>query len=222
MNGQLMILDLIEHLEQIPGFELIQSNTDGLIISIPEDDVLFERVDDICYEWEKRCRMELEFDEIEWICQKDVNNYVFKFKDGGLERKGSYVKELSPLDYDLPIVNEAVVNYIAGKKPVKDTINECDELIKFQKVVKLSRKYDFVLHNDRKYNYKCYRVFASNDSGDGAIYKCRANNNPAKFGNTPDKCFIDNSSVENKKVPKNLDRDWYISLAEKRIKDFGM
>ena len=32
INGQLMLLDLIEHLEVIPGFELIQSNTDGLII----------------------------------------------------------------------------------------------------------------------------------------------------------------------------------------------
>lgn len=34
INGQLMLLDLIEHLEAVPGFELIQSNTDGLIIQI--------------------------------------------------------------------------------------------------------------------------------------------------------------------------------------------
>lgn len=34
INGQLMLLDLIEHLEVVPGFELIQSNTDGLIIWI--------------------------------------------------------------------------------------------------------------------------------------------------------------------------------------------
>ena len=32
INGQLMLLDLIEHLEVVPGLELIQSNTDGLII----------------------------------------------------------------------------------------------------------------------------------------------------------------------------------------------
>ena len=36
INGQLMLLDLIEHLEVVEGFELIQSNTDGLIIRIPD------------------------------------------------------------------------------------------------------------------------------------------------------------------------------------------
>lgn len=42
INGQLMLLDLIEHLEAVPGFELIQSNTDGLIIWIPDTDEAFE------------------------------------------------------------------------------------------------------------------------------------------------------------------------------------
>lgn len=55
INGQLMLLDLIEHLEVVPGFELIQSNTDGLIIWIPDTDEAFEMVDDICWEWEQRC-----------------------------------------------------------------------------------------------------------------------------------------------------------------------
>ncbi len=55
INGQLMLLDLIEHLEAVPGFELIQSNTDGLIIWIPDTDEAFEMVDDICWEWEQRC-----------------------------------------------------------------------------------------------------------------------------------------------------------------------
>jgi DNA polymerase len=55
INGQLMLLDLIEHLEIIPGFELIQSNTDGLIVQLPDSDEAFEMLDDICYDWERRC-----------------------------------------------------------------------------------------------------------------------------------------------------------------------
>ena len=35
INGQLMLLDLIGAFEVVPGLELIQSNTDGLIIWIP-------------------------------------------------------------------------------------------------------------------------------------------------------------------------------------------
>ena len=72
INGQLMLLDLIEHLEVVPGFELIQSNTDGLIIWIPDTDEAFEMVDDICWEWEQRCSTDqcsilLELDNISEI-----------------------------------------------------------------------------------------------------------------------------------------------------------
>jgi DNA polymerase len=151
INGQLMLLDLIEKLEVIDGFELIQSNTDGLIVQIPDTDEAFDAVDDICYEWECRCStdqcdIKLELDVISEIYQKDVNNYIWIDEDGGLERKGAYVKSLSALDYDLPIVNEALVEYFAHGTRVETTINTCDELIKFQKIVKLSNKYKWVEH----------------------------------------------------------------------------
>lgn len=58
INGQLMLLDLIEHLEVIPGFQLIQSNTDGLIVKVPDTDEAFAMMDDICWEWEQRCSTE--------------------------------------------------------------------------------------------------------------------------------------------------------------------
>jgi len=231
INGQLMLLDLIEHLDTIPGFELIQSNTDGLIISIPDDDESFDKMDDICYEWEKRCNMELEFDQIKNISQKDVNNYVFEFMNGKLERKGSYVKELGPLDYDLPIVNQAVVDKLTKGIPVEKTISECDEFIMFQKITKLTGKYEYVKHNDKKYSYKCYRVFASKDPHDGPIFKAKWKSKKGfeglvlseeKFANTPESCFIFNDEITGLKVPKNLDKNWYIDLANKRVNDFGV
>lgn len=225
LNGQLMLLDLIEHLEAIPGFDLIQSNTDGLIISLPNDDESFDKMDDICYEWEQRCNMELEFDEIESIYQKDVNNYVFRFANGKLERKGAYVKELSPLDFDLPIVNKALVDYMMNKVPVETTIGLCDDLIMFQKIAKLSGKYEYVEHNNKKYTYKCYRVFASTDPSDGRLLKVKkkeARMVGEKFANTPESCFIFNDDVTDVKVPAKLDKQWYIDLAYKRLNDFGL
>ena len=151
INGQLMLLDLIEHLEAVPGLELIQSNTDGLIIWIPDTDEAFNMVDDICWEWEQRCSTEqcsilLELNNISEIYQKDVNNYLWVDVDGGVERIGAYVKELSPIDNDLPILNKALVDYMVHKTPVEQTINQCNDLIMFQKIVKLSDKYDFVEH----------------------------------------------------------------------------
>lgn len=244
INGQLMLLDLIEHLEAIDGFELLQSNTDGLIVQIPDTDEAFQQLDDICYEWESRCSTEkceigLATDQIAEIYQKDVNNYLWIDLDGEIEKKGMYVKEQSALDYDLPIVNEALTEYMAHKVPVEETIMNCNELIKFQKLVKLSSKFEYVEHNDEQYTYKCYRVFASKRINDGPILKCkhakrRSNSNSFsyeadevylkkdKFGVTPDKCFIDNSDVREKLVPEYLDKQWYIDLAKKRLGDFGL
>lgn len=236
INGQLMLLDLIEHLEVIPGFVLVQSNTDGLIVQIPDTDEAFNMLDDICYDWEMRCSTEecsilLETDQIAEIYQKDVNNYLWIDLDGDVERKGAYVKELNSLDYDLPIVNKALVDYMAKGIPVEKTINDCDDLIEFQKLVKLSGKYEYVEHNGVRYSYKCYRVFASKRSVDGKILKCRHEVSKKtgetllkkdKFGNTPDNCFIDNESVIDKKVPPQLDKSYYIKLANKRLNDFGI
>lgn len=255
INGQLMLLDLIEHLEVVPGFQLIQSNTDGLIISIPDTDEAFYMVDDICYEWETRCStnlcsIKLGLDVVKEIYQKDVNNYLWVDIDGGIERKGGYVKELSPIDYDLPILNKALVEYMVHKIPVEQTIGDCDDLIDFQKIVKLSDLFEWVEHeygnahvepkftrtgkrsgkmlvydDVRKYVNKSYRVFASKDPKAGRILTCRHKDGRIerkKFGNTPDKCFIFNESVVGVKCPKELDKEWYINEAKKRLKHFGL
>lgn len=232
INGQLMLLDLIEHLEVVPGFQLIQSNTDGLIIQIPDTDEAFYQVDDICYEWERRCSTEkcsilLELDTIAEIYQKDVNNYLWIDAEGKVERKGAYVKNLSSIDNDLPILNEALVRFMVDRVPVEQTINECDELMMFQKLVKLSDKYQWVEHEQSggnvRYTYKSYRVFASKCDSDGRLLKCGGKRGKGeKFANTPDHCFIENDSICGKNVPKNLDRGWYIALAKKRLNDFGL
>lgn len=232
INGQLMMLDLIEKLEVVPGFQLIQTNTDGLIIQIPDTQEAFDQVDDICWEWEQRCSTDkcsirLELDQISEIYQKDVNNYLWIDLDGGLERKGAYVKELSAIDNDLPIINEAIVERMVNKTPVRQTIEVCTDLIKFQKIVKLSSKYRWVEHEEKggnvRFSYNSYRVFASADPEDGRILKCGGQRGkPEKFGNTPAHCFIYNDALDGVKTPEKLDREWYIALAEKRLKDYGL
>lgn len=224
MNGQLMLIDLIEHLEAIEGFELIQSNTDGLIVSLPDTDEAFYQMDDICQEWEKRSKMELEFDEIKSLWgQKDVNNYIFEFANGKLERKGSYVKKLSPIDYDLPIVNKALVDYMTKQIPIETTIMNCDELKEFQMVKKASEKYSHIVHGHKVLTEKTIRVFASKNESDGGLVKVHAiTGRPSKIENTPEHSFIENGNVNGVKCPSDLDKGWYINLANKRLKDFGV
>jgi DNA polymerase len=222
INGQLLLLDLLEHLEG--HMELIQSNTDGLIIQIPDTDEAFDMVDDICYEWEYRTGMSLGFDVITEIWQKDVNNYIFRFENRKLERKGSYVKELSELDYDLAIVNKAIVDYITAGVPIEDTINNCTVYKDFQKVVKVSGKYVCGFKDGKPLKDKTFRVFASKSNKDGQIGKMKNKNGKMvveKFANTPEHCFIDNEDINDKPIPEKLDRIYYIKLAYKRLKSFG-
>lgn len=222
INGQLLLLDLIEKLEG--HCELIQSNTDGLIIQVEDTDAAFDKVDDICWEWEQRTRMSLGFDTLNEIWQGDVNNYVFRFDNGKLERKGGYVKELDDLDNDLPIVNEAIVKYLTEGVDVETTVNSCDDLKQFQKVVKISGKYKFGYHNGERLTDRTFRVFASTSGADGLIGKCKDENAKVeKFANTPLHCFIDNGDVNGAACPDKLDKRWYIVLAKKRLHDkFGI
>lgn len=227
VNGQLLLIDLLEHLEG--HCELIQSNTDGLIIQIPDTDEAFNMIDDICYEWETRTGMGLGFDVITEIWQKDVNNYIFRFDDGRLERKGAYVKELDELDNDLPIINTALVDYMTRGIAVEDTINACNDLMAFQKIVKVSDKYICGWHNGQRLKDKTFRVFASTDSNDSYIGKVKYKTDKLgkekeaieKFANTPDHAFIYNGSVRGEKAPSNLDKSYYIDLAKKRLAQFG-
>ena len=221
INGQLMLTDLLEHLE--PYITLIQSNTDGLIIQVEDDEEKINKVMNICHRWEHRTGMGLGFDEITEIFQKDVNNYVFRFASGKLERKGAYVMELDDLNNDLPIVNKALVDYMMKGVAVEETIGNCDEIKQFQKIVKVSSNYEGAWHNGEYLHDKTFRVFASKDKKDTYLGKFKYKGATIeKFGNTPDFAFIMNENVNGVKVTKKLDKQWYIDLANKRLEDFGI
>ena len=225
VNGQLLLLDLLEHLEPVEGFRLIQSNTDGLIIQIPDTDAAFEQVDDICYEWETRTGMGLSLDVISEIYQKDVNNYLWIDENGEIERKGAYVKPLNDLDYDLAIVNRAIVDYMVKGIPVKETVNTCDCLRDYQKTVKVSSKYKCGWYEGKRLSDRTFRVFASRNHADSFIGKVKNKNGVdvvEKFANTPLYCFIENGDITGASVPDRLDKGWYIELAYKRLRDFGV
>lgn len=220
VNGQLMLLMLIEMLE--PHCEIIQTNTDGILVKLRKYED-YDLIDDICYEWEQRTKMNLEFDLYHKIYQKDVNNYILVDFDGKLKSKGSYVKKLKKLDYDLPIINKALVDYMTNNIPIEKTINDCKELIMFQKIVKVSGKYLRAWHNNQFLTDKTFRVFASTNRNDTYIGKQKTESSTVeKFANTPEHCFIENGDINNLEVLPNLDKNWYIELANKRLKDFGI
>lgn len=223
INGQLLLLDLVEHIE--PYCELIQNNTDGIIVKLKDYEHDFDVLDDVVYEWEQRTGMKMDFDTyIGTIYQKDVNNYLLiDRKTGAVKAKGGYVMKLNDLSYDLPIINKALVDYMIHGIPVRRTIMECQDLREFQLVSRISSKYTHILYGDKPIKEKCIRVFASNNPADPGVKKVHAvRKTTAKLTNSPEHCFIFNDDVKSIPVPDKLDRQWYIDFANKRLSDFGV
>ena len=225
IHGQLFLVDLIEHLE--PYCSVIQSNTDGILVKYED----FSKVKEIADEWQKRTNLELEFDFFNEIYQKDVNNYVF-VPEGELydnknrprwKTKGGFVKQLNDLDNDLPIINKAIVNYFVFNIPVEETIWSENRLKEFQMIRKITSKFEHILYDNKILNEKCVRIFASKSIHDGGIFqKSVRTGNYGKITDSPEKCFLDNENVNDKLVPKKLDKNWYINLAKHRLKLFGV
>lgn len=225
VNGQLMLLDLIEHLEQhVPHFDLIQSNTDGILIKL-HDYSDFDIVDDVVWEWEQRTGMEMEIETfIGEVFQKDVNNYLLVDREtGAVKTKGGYVKKLGELGYDLPIVNKAIIAYMLQGTPVERTILDCDDLKEFQQVKKISSKYSHIQHGHTILKERCVRCFASTNPHAGGLQKRHSiTGGHAKLEGTPDHVFMRNESINGAACPPYLDKQWYINEAKERLRSFGV
>lgn len=89
INGQLMLLMLAEELLRIPGLELIQCNTDGLTVRVPEAGRAY--VDAIAKTWMNKTRMTLEQVQYKRLFIRDVNNYIGEFLNGKKKHKGAYL-----------------------------------------------------------------------------------------------------------------------------------
>ena len=232
INGQLMLLMLLEMLEGT--CDLIQSNTDGIIVDCTGCDR--EKVEEIAHEWEKATKMGLSFENVTEIWQKDVNNYLIRFDDGKEEAKGAYVKFNGDLDNDLAIVNEAVREGLRKMswEAIADYIeshNTPEDLVKYQKIVKLSSRYSHVYFGQNEVrDHKCFRVFAVCDGEIISKAKNREGTHE-KYANTPESSTIvfgdlgdpDLTDIMGRRFGiESVDKQYYIEMAKNRAMDFGL
>lgn len=232
INGQLMLLMLLEMLEGT--CDLIQSNTDGIIVDCTGRDQ--KKVEEICHEWERLTKMGLSFEQVSEIWQKDVNNYLIRFDNGKEEAKGAYVKFNSDLDNDMSIVNEAVREGLRKMsfKAIEDYIeahNKPEDLIKFQKIVKLSSKYSHVYFGGQEIKFhKCFRLFAICDGEILSKAKSQGGTHE-KYANTPESSTIVFGDLGDKNLTdimgrtfgiESIDKQYYMDLARDRAMDFGL
>ena len=237
VNGQLLLTDLIDKLEEVKGFSLIQSNTDGLIIKYPKKNE--KEVHSIIRDWEKRTRMNMEYTNIHKIIQKDVNNYIIQSADvyviedgekvviqednGYITTTGSYVSLYDGGDFrnnSLVILHDALVDYFIYGIPVEETIMNETEVEKFQDIAKTGSTYSGTVHYIRdtpQMVQNVNRVYATSNKDYGTVKKIKDNGREDKIAGIPENCYIDNY---NSMKISDIDRSYYIDLAKERVIDF--
>ena len=216
--GQLLLLDLIEKVEDIST--TLNFNTDGVISVVKVEDL--DEFKARIHAWEERTHLKMSFTECDEIIESNVNNYILIEKSGKKKYVGGRVKERSYLDYNMPIIRDALVRYLEDGIPPEETIYGCDEFIKFQNIVKYGKTFNHATHNGKTYTEKCFRVFASKDESDGKLEKIKINEDGTVSATkmSPEHAFIYNDDVRGMTCPDKLDKDYYVALAYDWYKQF--
>jgi hypothetical protein len=219
INGQLYILMLIEKLVT-NNFRVISTNTDGIVTIVPKDKR--NQYNEICANWCKETKFDLEFTEYKKYIAKDVNNYIAIKKDGDIKVKGDFVQQIDLIrGVDKPIVSKALYDYfIKGIKP-EDTVRQCKNILQFCTAKKTDDKFDNYRFYIEDYEIKREKLqntvrFFVAKSGD-QLYKV-----DKKTGETINYCAGYNieilNDVDDTNISKfNVNHNYYISECYKVI-----
>lgn len=229
MNGQLILTHLILVLE--PYIKLVQSNTDGIIVEYENE----ELIKGLCSDFGEHYGIQFDFDLIQKIAQKDVNNYVVQFYDGTIKARGRFAN-FEGGNYErnsLTIIDKALVDYYIHGIRINKTVVECwkrNELERFQHVVKAG-KFDGMAQEvkvntliegtyatDFEEIQKVNRVFAAKDKYLGGVYKFKKERETkySKVPYTSEYCLVWNGELSELDKRK-IDLNWYIKEIEKYL-----
>lgn len=224
VTGQVVMLGLAMRCLEIPGLEMIQLNTDGIMFRIPNHS--YDLVVDLMHEWERVTGLEMEEDDIAVIYQRDVNNYACRMTDGHDKLKGGVLNRgikvgAFGVNNDALIVAQAVYRNLLDDVDIADVINGCDDPSQFQLTAKASHKYSKVYQTtitDPIECQKCNRVYATTNHNLGTLYKVKKETGrAAKIAGLPAHCLIAN---EEPPAINEIDKQWYIDLAKRQIEEF--
>lgn len=237
ITGQLLISELTERIYAIGDVELVQLNTDGLMVKLPEDKL--DEYYKVSEYFSKKCGIGLEYDKIYKIVQRDVNNYCMLYGDENhkkIKAKGGCFSALPEITINedgtlkvkvindfkansLSIVAEAILKRLLFDIPVEKTINDCDDIFRFQMVSHLGSTYEKCVQETPNGDVELQRnnrIYAGKKPS-GAIIKVKPNGRRDSLASQPSNPIIDNA---NECTIDDINKEWYIDLAKQRVNDF--
>ena len=234
-----MILQLIHDLQQIPTLEMVSANTDAVMYTIEEK--YKEQAHKVLDDWQSLTGLELEEDKVVKIIMANVNNYVEIVQTGDNNYKVNYKggnfagkhifkwdKENRKFKYEfkddlksnsLTIVSEAILKKLLFNIPVEETINNCNDIFRFQIISHLGATYEKSVQESPNGDIELQRnnrIYAGKIPS-GAIIKVKPNGRRDSLASQPPNPIIDNG---NKCTIEDINKEWYIEIANQRVSDF--
>lgn len=238
-TGQLLILQLVHDLQKIPTLEMCSTNTDAVMFTIEEE--YKPQVLQVIKDWEDLTGLEMEEDKIVKIVMRDVNSYCeivqvgdndFKVNYKGGEFKGkhkfSWNKEERIFEYSfddeieansLTIVSEALLKKLLFDIPIEDTINNCNDIFRFQMITHLGGTYEKCVQESPNGDIELQRnnrIYASNGTS-GTIIKVKPDGRRDSLALCPPNPIVDN---KNECTIEDVNKSWYIKIANQKLNDF--
>ena len=221
INGQLILTHLILLLE--PFIELIQTNTDGIIIKYEYE--MKKLILDIVKRFSEQYEIKFSVDEIERIAQRDVNNYAIRYRNGKIKAIGFMSKHDGGTwsRNHLSIIDIASVKYyLFDVEPSRTIIEEYKKgnVGAFQMVFKKGT-FDGMAQETKDGDIitlaHVNRVFATKSDAFGQIYKVRGK----RYTKIPDcpPCTVVHNGDLTDFDKSQLDLRFYINLVKGRLFD---
>lgn len=238
-TAQQLILQLIHDLKQVPTVEIIMANTDAVGYTIEEE--YQPQALQFIKDWEELTNLEMEEDNIVKMVMRDVNNYCeivqvgdndFKVNYKGGEFKGKHKfkwnKEEQIFEYSfddeieansLTIVSEALLKKLLFDIPIEDTINNCNDIFRFQMITHLGGTYEKCVQESPNGDIELQRnnrIYASNGTS-GTIIKVKPDGRRDSIALCPPNPIVDN---KNECTIEDINKSWYIKIANQKLNDF--
>ena len=209
ITGQLCLLMLIEAMEN-GGISVMSANTDGIVCYAPDEKL--DEMHSIAFDWELETGYVLEDTDYKILASANVNNYLAVKTDGKIKGKGVFANTGLSKNPDCPIVKRAVSYYIARNIPIYQTVMDCEDIIEFVTVRKVTGGAVW----EGEYLGKAVRYYYSSEvNPDTCIHYAKNSNRVPNSGGA--KPLMDLPQ----RFPKDVNYVVYIEAANKLLKEVG-
>lgn len=201
-----------------------------------------EQAHKVLHDWEKLTGLELEEDKIVKIVMRDVNNYAeivqindndyeVHYKGGELtrgEHEFKWNKEKKVFEYSfkdslksnsLTIVSESILKFLLFNTPIRETIEKCNDIFRFQMISHLGSTYEKCVQESPNGDIELQRnnrIYAGKVPR-GTIMKVKPNGRRDSLANCPPNPIVDNA---NNCTIDDINKEWYIEFAQEKANDF--